>query len=56
MDNDTIDSIIDFFSKENKFYSEKENPDWTVDKNAGFRKRIAYTIQMLKTIKETTCD
>lgn len=56
MDNETIDSLIDFFNKEMKLYSGKENPDWTAEKNDGFRKGIVYTIQMLNIIKETTCD
>lgn len=56
MDSDTMNSVIDFFNKENKFYSGKDNPDWTAEKNDGFRKGIAYTIQMLNIIKETTRD
>lgn len=56
MDNDTMNSIIDFFDKEDKLYSEKSNPDWSSEKNEGFREGIAYTIQMLNIIKETTCD
>lgn len=56
MENETIDSLIDFFNKESKLYSGKENPDWTAEKNDGLRKGIAYTIQMMSIIKETTCD
>ncbi|MBZ5985012.1 hypothetical protein KIJ05_07760 [Leuconostoc gelidum subsp. gasicomitatum] len=56
MDVDTMNSIIDFFSKEDEFYSENSNLDWTSEKNEGFRKGIAYTVEMLNIIKSSTYD
>lgn len=50
--NNELDSIINVLEQEMKFYKDRKNPDWSIDKNSGFKLGIKYCKDLLESIKE----
>lgn len=50
--NNELDSIINVLEQEMKFYKDRKNPDWSIDKNSGFKLGIKYCKDLLECIKE----
>jgi hypothetical protein len=46
-----IESIIDLLSQEVKFYETQNNPDWSQEKNLGFKAGLKYSHDLLVKIK-----
>lgn len=51
MDNNTYDVILKVLGNEAKFYSDKNNSDWSKEKNEGFKKGIKYCENLIATMK-----
>ena len=49
--NNELDIIIDALEQEEKFYKDRKNPDWSIDKNSGFKLGIKYCKELLESIK-----
>ena len=49
--NNELDIIIDALEQEDKFYKDRKNPDWSIDKNSGFKLGIKYCKELLESIK-----
>ncbi|AVK62450.1 hypothetical protein ABC418_08635 [Lactiplantibacillus plantarum] len=50
-DND-ISSFIKLMNNEIDFYKEKNNPDWTPEKNSGFKSGLSYVRNLLKRLEK----
>lgn len=50
--NNEITSIINVLEQEMKFYKDRKNTDWSIDKNSGFKLGIKYCKELLESIKE----
>ena len=51
VENKELASIINVLEQEMKFYKDRKNPDWSIDKNSGFKLGIKYCKDLLKSIK-----
>lgn len=54
--NNEITSIINVLEQEMKFYKDRKNTDWSIDKNSGFKLWIKYCKELLESIKEEDND
>lgn len=54
--NNELDSIINVLEQEMKLYKDRKNPDWSIDKNSGFKLGIKYCKDLLESIKEEDND
>lgn len=52
-----LDSLIKMFNDEIVYYGKSEdNPDWSKDRNLGFRDGLRYSRELLKQSKKNTED
>lgn len=45
---DGLESEIDVFKQEVEYYKNLDNPDWSLDKNEGFKQGLNYCLELLK--------
>lgn len=50
MGND-IESIINLFAQEVEFYKTQNNPDWSEEKNLGFKAGLKYSYDLMQQVK-----
>lgn len=49
-----LQSEIDVFNQEIEYYKNRNNPDWSLDKNEGFKQGLNYSIELLKRMDKDT--
>lgn len=49
-----LDSVIKVLSNEIEFYKNKDNPNWSNDQNAGFKKVLEYCRELVIKMREST--
>ncbi|MFC0903681.1 hypothetical protein ACFHWD_03130 [Clostridium sp. MT-14] len=59
MDSDIYNSIIKVLGNEIDFHSHKDNPDWSKEKNEGFKEGLKYCrnlIEGMNVIEVISCE